>query len=1357
MTKLESNPDWLRLQRKIFSRWVNLKVSKKGITCSDVVTQVGDGHLLVALMEVLAEKTFVGKMQKEAKMRPQQLDNVNSALKFALETCGVQMKLKPSNEDLVDGQEKAILGLVWAIMLKFIKIGDEEEGEQLNAKDALLMWITNKVSSYGLKPEGFGKDFHDGMILCALIHKHRPKLINWESLNKENKKENLQTAIDAAEKYFHLEKYLTPEDIPKLDENSMVVYLSEYYSGIAEQTKLDLAARRISKVIKLTEDNDAKKAKYNETASKLKDHLVQVEKILNERTIDNTMAGAKRKIEEFYKYKTEDKNRLIKGQLEVEAIYNNLAMKLSHNKRPEYVPPSGLGLKEIESAMSHLESVEQERKVALHAELNRQIKLEQLHSQHTGLSTKLGGWTTEKDAYLTKKEAIDSVSGAQLHLRLLDAYDKESAAVQETTFAALLKLGTELQENKYEKSSEVEATEKNLQTKFSELGELSKKKRPVLEDDLAREQFKEKVRLMEKRHADQNGQIEQWTAEKETYLKKKEEIHSLSEARTQVSLLETYEKDKVSMTQNNVSELKALGADILAQKYSTSYSSWVFETPEVVKKRESTVDEKWQLLSQLSEEKKKVLEDDVAREDFAAKTRLLNRTHIDKHSSLSSWVQEKENYLKTKEAISSVGEALTHLSLLEAYTKDKESQTEGALAQWKKLGADILAAKYATSYSSYVFETPEEVKSRESQIDEKWKLLTQLSEEKKKVLDDDLAREEYKEKTKMMNRNHVSKFDILSSWISEKEAYLKEREAVSSLLEAETLLSLFSTYEQDKVGMTDANVAQLNKLGAEILARKYETSYSSWAFETPEEVKKREGEVQSKWTLLSELSAEKKKVLDDHKAREEFKERVRLMNRNHIVAAASLTSWSVEKENYLKRKEEIDSISQALTQLILLEAFDKDRNSMKDRNVEQLKKLGAEILGSKYSTSYSSWALETPEEVQTRESQIDQKWTLLSQLSQEKKKVLEADLAREQEKERLRLEFAHLAAEFLRWGKETSDVLSAAHFGFNLEEVEAYKASLESSEKEIQSHAGSKQEEYEKVWKKKGEMGVTSNMYTTSSPSSLEEAKKSLLSALSERTQRYEKELANERRKDALCKEFASVADPFSKWILEQKDTITKSKAELEEQLGFVDKKIADLEADSQKFPPIRALSTKMEEEKIFNNKHTSLTLKDLEVQWEQYKEFLQVKKSMLTEEINTLKLRGITPEQFKEIEEQFKSFDSDKSNTIDKKELKACLFSLGQELSKSEIEEIMTKFGKGGVLPYDGFREFMIGVLGVSDGKEEILSAFKLINRGAETATVGHLEMVMSDYDITYFKKTAQADAGAYNYQKWAEEIFAR
>ena len=65
-----------------------------------------------------------------------------------------------------------------------------------------------------------------------------------------------------------------------------------------------------------------------------------------------------------------------------------------------------------------------------------------------------------------------------------------------------------------------------------------------------------------------------------------------------------------------------------------------------------------------------------------------------------------------------------------------------------------------------------------------------------------------------------------------------------------------------------------------------------------------------------------------------------------------------------------------------------------------------------------------------------------------------------------------------------------------------------------------------------------------------------------------------------------------------------------------------------------------MQDAGITNIRHTTLTLKDVEVQWEQYTKFLDAKKSMLASEIEHSKLRGITPEQFKEIESNFKTFD---------------------------------------------------------------------------------------------------------------------
>jgi len=298
---------------------------------------------------------------------------------------------------------------------------------------------------------------------------------------------------------------------------------------------------------------------------------------------------------------------------------------------------------------------------------------------------------------------------------------------------------------------------------------------------------------------------------------------------------------------------------------------------------------------------------------------------------------------------------------------------------------------------------------------------------------------------------------------------------------------------------------------------------------------------------------------------------------------------------------------------------------------------------------------------------------------------------------------------------------------------------------------------YNDVWKKLGDLGVTNNIYTTSTPDTLAKSRGLLDAAIDNRKKRYQAELSRQRANDALCKQFASVADPFSKFISEQKDIITKSKADLEVQLKYVNEKLNNVPTDGAKLADIRLVSTKIDAAGINNNRHTTLTLKDIEVQWEQYQIFMGKKKKMLEEEIEHAKMRGVSAEQFKEIADTFHQFDIDDNKVIDKKELKACLYSLGEDKTNHEVAEILAKYGRGGVVPFDGFREFMIGLLGDSDTKEEILSGFSLINRGADIAIIKHMTLVMKDYDLEYFTKTAPKSGEGYNYKSWTDDVFSR
>jgi len=258
------------------------------------------------------------------------------------------------------------------------------------------------------------------------------------------------------------------------------------------------------------------------------------------------------------------------------------------------------------------------------------------------------------------------------------------------------------------------------------------------------------------------------------------------------------------------------------------------------------------------------------------------------------------------------------------------------------------------------------------------------------------------------------------------------------------------------------------------------------------------------------------------------------------------------------------------------------------------------------------------------------------------------------------------------------------------------------------------------------------------------------------------KELARQRANDAMCKEFAGLADPFVKSIVESKNVITQSKVDLDEQLKFVNGKVAGLPKEEPKMKPISDLFAKMEAAGITNNKYTTFTAKDVEVQFEQYKSFLVKKVKMLEEEIEHHKLRGVTTEQFKEFESTFKQFDADNSGDINKKELKACLYSLGEERSRGEVDQIMQKYGsKDAKFPgikYAQFQEFMIEILGVSVTKDDIMNSFLLINKGdKQVSKVDNMEIVMEAPDITYFKQTAKTASGGYDYVAWTNDVFSR
>uniref|UniRef100_A0A8C0SBN2 Plectin n=1 Tax=Canis lupus familiaris TaxID=9615 RepID=A0A8C0SBN2_CANLF len=221
-----------RVQKKTFTKWVNKHLIKAQRHISDLYEDLRDGHNLISLLEVLSGDSLP---REKGRMRFHKLQNVQIALDYLRHR---QVKLvNIRNDDIADGNPKLTLGLIWTIILHF-QISDIQvsgQSEDMTAKEKLLLWSQRMVEGYqGLRCDNFTSSWRDGRLFNAIIHRHRPMLIDMSKVYRQTNLENLDQAFSVAERDLGVTRLLDPEDVdvPQPDEKSIITYVSSLYDAM---------------------------------------------------------------------------------------------------------------------------------------------------------------------------------------------------------------------------------------------------------------------------------------------------------------------------------------------------------------------------------------------------------------------------------------------------------------------------------------------------------------------------------------------------------------------------------------------------------------------------------------------------------------------------------------------------------------------------------------------------------------------------------------------------------------------------------------------------------------------------------------------------------------------------------------------------------------------------------------------------------------------------------------------------------------------------------------------------------------------------------------------------------------------
>ncbi|XP_016018910.1 alpha-actinin-2 isoform X2 [Rousettus aegyptiacus] len=624
------DPAWEKQQRKTFTAWCNSHLRKAGTQIENIEEDFRNGLKLMLLLEVISGERL--PKPDRGKMRFHKIANVNKALDY-IASKGVKL-VSIGAEEIVDGNVKMTLGMIWTIILRFAI--QDISVEETSAKEGLLLWCQRKTAPYrNVNIQNFHTSWKDGLGLCALIHRHRPDLIDYSKLNKDDPVGNINLAMEIAEKHLDIPKMLDAEDLvntARPDEQAIMTYVSCYYHAFAGAQKAETAANRICKVLAVNQENERLMEEYERLASELLEWIRRTIPWLENRTPEKTMQAMQKKLEDFRDYRRKHKPPKVQEKCQLEINFNTLQTKLRISNRPAFMPSEGKMVSDIAGAWQRLEQAEKGYEEWLLNEIRRLERVEHLAEKFRQKASTHETWAYGKEQVLLQKDYESaSLTEVRALLRKHEAFESDLAAHQDRV-EQIAAIAQELNELDYHDAVNVNDRCQKICDQWDRLGTLTQKRREALERT---EKLLETIDQLHLEFAKRAAPFHNWMEGAMEDLQDMFIVHSIEEIQ---SLITAHEQFKATLPEADGERQSILAIQNEVEKVIQSYSIRISSSNPYSTVTMDELRAKWDKVKQLVPIRDQSLQEELARQHANER---LRRQFAAQANAIGPWIQNK--------------------------------------------------------------------------------------------------------------------------------------------------------------------------------------------------------------------------------------------------------------------------------------------------------------------------------------------------------------------------------------------------------------------------------------------------------------------------------------------------------------------------------------------------------------------------------------------------------------------------------------------------------------------------------------------------------------------------------------------